>query len=163
MSRYIDICFEDEAAGEVEDVEQGLPKEMDPKGEGLVGGNNLPRHHASLDELCDQLGIARLSSFLREDPEELEMVIDVIRDQPGTGERVAQLEKRLLELEEGGGWHPVAAGLDSVQRLISYLLGHPEAIEDDGTTHWIVWDLRFLELYLRDAAGRDTRFHLFEC
>ncbi len=169
MSRYVEICFEDD--GDFEDgqdfeddgEESGLPKEMDPRSEGLVAGNTVPRHHQALDELCAELGMARFSSFIREDTEEIEMVLEIISDQPGTEAKVARLEKRLLELEAGGGWHPVETGLGTVQRLISYLLGHPEAIEDDGTTHGIVWDLRALELCLRQAAARDTRFHLYEC
>ncbi len=52
--------------------------------------------------------------------------------------------------------------LDTVQRLISFLLGHPDAVRDRETTHWIVWDLRALELDLRAAAGRGTRFFLSE-
>lgn len=73
-------------------------------------------------------------------------------------DRVFELQRELTQSE----WFLPSDGLAAVEPLVSFLLGHPEALGDSETTWWAVGDLRAIELLLREAMARRDRFALEE-
>ncbi len=117
-----------------------LPLEMDLKNEGLIFGNHLPVASMLLDDVAEDLEIAPLSTFMKEenyddDEEESDDTIE---------------------------WHDPKQGLDTVQKLFSCLMAHPELDKSPEGVHWVLWDLRAVELILREAVQNNNRFYLIE-
>lgn len=117
----------------------GLPTEMDLKNEGLIFGSNLPEASMLLEDIAEELNITPLSAFIKEEDYEEEE-----------------------EAADNTEWHDPRQGLETVQTLFSYLIGHPEVDKSSEGIHWVLWDLRAIELILRKAVESNTRFYLAE-
>lgn len=115
-----------------------LPAEMDLKGEALMFGGNLPAASLLLEDIAEDLNITPLSAFMLEEND--------------GGEA----------LETSPEWYDPNQGLDTVQKLLNYLLAYPEVDKSPEGVHWVLWDLRALELILRDAVQTNDRFYLEE-
>ncbi|OCQ92876.1 hypothetical protein BCD64_09085 [Nostoc sp. MBR 210] len=114
-----------------------LPSNMDLKNEGLIFGNNLPVADILLEDIALELGVVPLSAFIKyEDDDE--------------------------ELQNNLQWYEPHQGLDTVEKLFSYLLAHPQVDKSPEGIWWVLWDLRAVELILRKAVERQTRFYFLE-
>lgn len=134
MSRQLAVILEDEGAC-------SLPSDMDLKNEGLIFGNNLPVADVLLEDIALELNITPLSAFMKDE-----------EDYEDEGE----------ELPCNSQWHDPKQGLDTIEKLFSYLLAHPQADKSPEGAWWLLWDLRALELILRKAMQRQTRFYFIE-
>lgn len=132
MSRELAVILEDGRTCE-------LPAEMDLKNEGLIFGRNLPVASMLLEDIAEDLNITPLSAFMKEEDYEEEE-----------------------EAEASIEWHDPKQGLNTVQKLFSYLLAHPELDQSSEGIHWVLWDLRAVELILRDAVEQNVQFYLVE-
>jgi hypothetical protein len=133
MSRALAVVLEDGRTCE-------LPMEMDLKNEGLIFGSNLPVASMLLEDIAEDLNITPLSTFIKEE----------------------DYEEDEEEAEANIKWHDPKQGLETVQKLFSYLLAHPELDKSPEGIHWVLWDLRAIELILRDAVERNTQFYFVE-
>ncbi|MBD2594235.1 hypothetical protein H6G74_07815 [Nostoc spongiaeforme FACHB-130] len=114
-----------------------LPSNMDLKNEGLIFGNNLSVADILLEDIALELGVVPLSAFIKyEDDDE--------------------------ELQNNLRWYDPQQGLDTVEKLFSYLLAHPQVDKSPEGIWWVLWDLRAVELILRKAVERQTRFYFLE-
>ncbi|MBD2298567.1 hypothetical protein H6G80_17585 [Nostoc sp. FACHB-87] len=132
MSRQLAVILEDEGAC-------SLPPDMDLKNEGLIFGNNLPVADVLLEDIALKLGITPLSAFMKDEGDD---------------------EDEAEELQGNSQWHNPKQGLDTVEKLFSYLLAHPQVDKSPEGAWWLLWDLRALELILRKAVQKQTRFYL---
>ncbi len=115
-----------------------LPQEMDPKQEGLIFGNALPAYDMLLDDLATTLGIRPFSSFVFE-------------------------QNWDAEEESEPEWHSSAEALNTVSKLLSYILAHPDVDKSAEGAWWGIYDLRALEILLSDAAKDGIRCYFGMC
>ncbi|MBD2493263.1 hypothetical protein [Nostoc sp. FACHB-280] len=114
-----------------------LPSNMDLKNEGLIFGNNLPVADILLEDIALELEIVPLSEFIKHENDD-------------------------EELQNNLQWYDPQQGLDTVEKLFSYLLAHPQADKSPEGIWWVLWDLRAVELILRKAVEKQTRFYFLE-
>lgn len=134
MSRQLAIILEDEGVC-------SLPSDMDLKNEGLIFGNNLPVADVLLEDIALELGVIPLSAFMKDEEDD---------------------EDEVEELQGNEKWYDPKQGLDTIEKLFSYLLAYPQADKSPEGAWWLLWDLRALELILRKAVQKQTRFYLVE-
>jgi len=134
MSRQLAVILEDEGTC-------SLPSNMDLKNEGLIFGNNLPVAEVLLEDIALELKITPLSAFMKHEED---------------------YEDENEESQTNLQWHDSQQGLDTVEKLFSYLLAHHQVDKSPEGVWWVLWDLRAMELILREAVQRQTRFYLVE-
>lgn len=115
-----------------------LPPEMDPKDEGLIFGVSLLAANMLLEDVAEDIGVTPLSAFMKEESYEDE------------------------ESDDAPVWYDPKQGLETVAKLLSYLLAHPEVDKSPEGVYRVLWDLRALELILRDAVNENDRFYFAE-
>jgi hypothetical protein len=144
---------------------QELPMAMDPNGEGLVYGSNLPVVLKELDALSEDLGQRALTSFAWEDPELLEEALEFAEEMDDGG---AAIRARYEDLQNQQSWYESAEGLRAVQALLDHLHAHPEfehehpdvRFAEAGWLEWIRWDLQAIVSILDAPAEDQVRFRL---
>jgi len=116
---------------------QKLPKHFDPKGEGLVYGQNLPKVANELDALAERAGVAPITSFF----DDSEMLTAEEREEMG----LPPAEPK---------WAPVEDGLRTVRALLT-------ALREQGAEEVKLWDLEVSEAILSQAAGEGEKFRYY--
>lgn len=84
----------------------GLPREFDPKNEGLVYGQDLPRMSEELDALAGDLGVRPISAFF----DDSDMIDDEEREELGLPPSKPK-------------WESVEDGLRTIRALLAALRG----------------------------------------
>ena len=116
---------------------QRLPRDLDPKNEGLVYGQNLPRMAHELDALAEELGVRPISAFL----DDADMIDDDEREELG----LPPAEPK---------WESVEDGLRTIRALIASLTADRRGDEE-------LWDLRVSERILSTAkSGEKFRYNV---
>lgn len=114
---------------------QGLPREFDPKNEGFVYGQDLPKMSDELDALAEELGVRPISAFL----DDSEMIDDEEREEVGLPPAKPK-------------WESVEDGLRTIRALLA-------ALKADGRGDDELWDLRVSEQILSTAeSGEKFRY-----
>ena len=113
--------------------DQQLPAHFDPKGEGLVYGQGLPKMAEELDALATQAGVTPISAFF----DDSEMMDDDEREEVG----LPPSEPK---------WAPVDQGLKTIRALLS-------ALQKSGASEDRLWDLKVSEAILA-AADPSEKF-----
>lgn len=114
---------------------QSLPTEFDPKSDGLVYGQDLPRMYHELDSLAEKLGVRSISAFF----DDSEMLDEDEREECG----LPPAEPK---------WASVEEGLRTITALIAALTTAGHCDEE-------LWDLRVSERILKSAKpGEKFRY-----
>ena len=113
---------------------QKLPKEFDPKKEGFVYGQNLPKMDEKLDKLAKRLKVTPITEFF----DDSEMLTDEEREEVGLPPAKAK-------------WASVEDGLRTVQALIG-------ALRKAGAGEMELWDLVVSEAILKKFVGKGEKF-----
>ena len=123
---------------------QGLPKEMDPTGQGLDYGQCLPYAAEPLDALARKLGVLPITTYF----DDSDMLSDEERAEVG-----------LPPAEEK--WCDPQAGLTSVRALIAALEKEgAESLHPRAPVAAVLWDLNAARIILEKAVERGETFHI---
>lgn len=123
---------------------QDLPREFDPKGEGLAYGQNLGQCDGfdQLDAICSEAGVEPLSNFL----DDSEMLDE------------ADYEEMGLEPPEAK-WAPIEDGVATLSALVADLEKRPaEARIGRYAASDVLWDLRASLAILQNAKRPNELF-----
>jgi hypothetical protein len=110
---------------------------------GIIGGDHLllSKRYDELDSVAQEAGLATLTSFMSQDPEDLE---EFLEDDAG------QLELPPME------WFDPEDGLKAVESLIGFLDSNPKSITKSKE---ILEDLKVVKSELEAAVRENMKFH----
>ncbi|WP_263359549.1 hypothetical protein [Acidicapsa ligni] len=119
----------------------------DPGFDIFVNGQALARNEDALERLAGRLHTRPLLDFFSADRNSMAMLLEQGAGDPEWSEHLPQPQ-----------WFAAEDGLNTVRRLLTFLVSTPVALGSD--TEIVTRELREYETVLRKASQRELRWHL---
>ncbi len=151
MSISMGIAFEKSEQSE------HLLKKAGPRGD---YGQNLPRYLEAISQVCRELGLKDLQSFISQEPDVYEEALEVA-EQYGYDEYAESFKEAIEEVKKKQKWFDAGEALATVRGVLRHFEERSKRGAKVPGMDGVVSDLRAFERALEAARSTGVRFHFW--
>lgn len=149
-------------------ISMGIAFENSEQAEQLVNaagpagdyGQNMPRYLEAISEVCRELGLKDLQSFVCQEPDVYEEALEVA-EQYGYEEYAESFKDAIEEVKRKQKWFNAGDALATVRGVLGHLEAEARAGLKDPGVEGVISDLRAFERALEAASSNNVRFHFW--
>jgi hypothetical protein len=133
---------------------------LERAGEAGDYGQSIPRYLEAISEICRQLGLKDLQSFVCQEPDLYEEALEVA-EQYGYEEYAESFKDAIEEVKRKQKWFKASEGLATVRGVLHHMEEKSKHGAKDPGMDGVLSDLRAFERALAAASSEGVRFHFW--